>query len=94
MKKTILCLAVAAVLAAGVMGGLSLLPHTHGDDVDHSQHTTCPIHQFGLQGFQAEAVDFQAAPLFFIVAFLFLMGMLSFRSVSHFFHSLRAPPLA
>ena len=54
MKRALLLLIVLGLAMAGIECALSLVPHTHGGDVDHSKHTACPIHQAAQQDIQLE----------------------------------------
>ncbi len=59
MKKKLFILFLVMVLVfTGGMAALSVLPHAHGEDLDHSKHSTCPVHQLGHIGFAATAVVF------------------------------------
>lgn len=49
MKKFLVCLSVLAIACVSITGALAIVPHGHGDDLDHSQHESCPVYQAGLQ---------------------------------------------
>lgn len=92
MKKLLSALILSSFLAMGAVAALSVVPHAHGNDYDHSQHENCPIHQFGLH--QAHADILAAAVL---GALFLLCGFIEPKKSSSFFFSipfgsLRAPP--
>jgi hypothetical protein len=49
-KKFLAVLLASALLFIGAEAALTALPHSHGNDFDHSHHGACPIHQLGLHG--------------------------------------------
>ena len=51
-QKFVAALAVAAMVCVAGVGALSVVPHVHGGDLDHSKHSTCPVYQFSLHSFQ------------------------------------------
>lgn len=67
LKRFLACLAIAAVLTVGVLCGLSLLPHTHGDDLDHSQNPHCPVHL--VAGGHVDAVA--VSPISLVITLVF-----------------------
>ena len=92
MKKFLAALAIAAIFSLAIVGALAIVPHTHGSDLNHSKHSTCPVYQFGLHGFQA------AFSVFYLV---FVLGAAAFFlphdfdtgfGFSGYFSLLRAPP--
>ncbi len=53
-------LAVFLALALVLIGGeaaLAAIPHSHGQDFDHSHHGACPVHQLGLHGLDLATVS-------------------------------------
>lgn len=52
-KRMFSVLLVAAVCGFSASSALAVLPHTHGEDQNHSKHATCPVHQAAHQGFHA-----------------------------------------
>lgn len=94
MKKFLAGLAVAAVLVSAFLAGLSILPHAHGDDADHSHHKACPVYQKSLHSGDALAAS---APLIFAAAFCAAFVILETRlqaaSVRRSSRS-RAPPFS
>lgn len=49
MKKFLVLILLAAVALAGGAAALAVVPHCHEDDLDHSRHGDCAVHQ--AQGF-------------------------------------------
>jgi hypothetical protein len=48
MKKFLTLLGIFAILCVSVTGALAVIPHGHGDDLDHSKHAACPVFQAGI----------------------------------------------
>ncbi len=46
-KVTAILLAAGFCFVAAVFG-LSLIPHVHGNDFNHSSHPDCPLHQLSV----------------------------------------------
>jgi len=92
MKKSLAFLILLSVLSMGMAGALSIVPHTHGNDFDHSKHAACPIYQVGLHGLEAAISSFYSAVIFSLV---FLHLILAHRPINTFpaqIFSVRAPP--
>ncbi len=94
ISKPLSVLAVLAVVLFGIGAGLSILPHVHGNDFDHSQHKSCPVYQIGLH-----STDIVSASVFaFIVLFVLVFSVNEIFNSDflcpflHYFH-LRAPPV-
>ena len=92
MKKKLSLLLVLSVLFFGVVGALSVVPHVHSKDFNHSQHETCPVYQFGIGNVHADVSHVAAIIVLFIFCFLIEIQ----KSLPVFFsrssaHS-RAPP--
>ena len=93
MRKFLAGLVSALVLSAAVVGALSVLPHAHGDDLDHSKHQTCPVYQFGLHDSSSEATATFVFGVLWIVAFLVVSFQIFRTPASRSFLLLRAPPV-
>ena len=92
MKKSLSILAIAAIVFLGVVGALAVVPHTHGNDFDHSKHATCPVYQFSLQGFNAVFTSFSIATVLFQFCYFVSLKKNSFLRSYLSFVSSRAPP--
>lgn len=92
-KKILTCLLAACVVLTGGLAALSLVPHTHGNDLDHSRHESCPIHQLSL----GHSVAVQASPALVWALTLVFLWLISSRATPFSDHrftksSGRAPP--
>ncbi len=94
MKRFLAVLTVVFILLLGMVGALSVIPHSHGNDFDHSKHQTCPVYQFGLHAFGATVAVFKITAIFLILFYLLNVGDSFPVDFSYRFNSLRAPPLA
>lgn len=94
MKKTLSALIVLTVLSCSIIGALSVLPHVHGKDFNHSQHETCPVHQFGLSHVHADVFHVDAAIGLFLFCFLIEAPKAFVFFTPRIFARLRAPPTA
>jgi hypothetical protein len=92
MKKIWACLTVIALLYAGIAGGLAVVPHGHGDDLDHSRHASCPIYQASLHAPQATEVAVQTFVVFLVFSFLAALLKSTPFIASFFYFPLRGPP--
>lgn len=93
MRKILALPLLALVFSAAVLGALSVIPHAHGDDLDHSKHQTCPVYQQGLQDSSADVAACFTFGGLFLVAFV-TISLQSPRTPTHrTFLSPRAPPL-
>ena len=92
MKKSLALLAALSVFALGAVGALSVIPHVHGKDLNHSQHETCPVHQFGHGNVHADVSHVSILVAFFLLCFLIELHKSSFVDFSRSFAYLRAPP--
>jgi len=93
VKKALAVLAVCFVVILALVGALSVVPHVHGNDFDHSTHKSCPIYQFSLH-----SVNFalHTTALVFVIFSLFFLWVKEFQFPKHtlFFTALlRAPPI-
>ena len=94
MKKFLAGLAVAAVLVSAFLTGLSVLPHEHGGDFDHSNHKSCPVYQKSLHSDDALCAPLFAAAFFAVfAAFVCAENRPQLRLV-RLSASSRAPPLS
>jgi len=72
VKKAFVVLVIGCVLCFALIGALSVVPHTHGNDFNHSTHKTCPIYQFSLHPLQvALQAGVVIAAVFFLSYILF-----------------------
>ncbi len=92
-RKPLAFLLFLSILSVGMVGALSAVPHVHGDDFDHSKHASCPIHQLGQHGFQADIGGFVTAIAFSFAFYLFLFIALPIVTSPTRFFSVRAPPV-
>ena len=67
MKKLFIILLVIVFALTGVCAALSVLPHVHGHDFDHSKHSTCPV-------FQVSQICFAGKIFVFISFFIYLVS--------------------
>lgn len=94
MKKFLAVFAICSILLASGLAGLSVLPHAHGNDLDHSQHKSCAVYQFSLGHTDALTATIIFSLLLFVAFRSFIPeAQLSSERFFHF-HPLRAPPTA
>ncbi len=92
LRKPLALLLFLSILSVGMVGALSVIPHVHGDDFNHSKHASCPIHQLVQHGFQAVIGGFGTAIVFsFVVCLLVFIDRPVIALPIRFF-SVRAPP--
>jgi hypothetical protein len=85
--------AIAAVIALSIAGSLPAIAHEHCEEPGHSDHDSCPVCQFSIQGFAATVPDPGGlAALFFVLFCLVAIDNLFIGSPLHFARS-RAPPV-
>jgi len=92
MRKFLALLTVVGVIVLTFVGALSVVPHAHGHDLDHSTHKSCPVYQFCFHGFDAWVGLFGGIVVLFSVGFVWLQKKdvpLSFFTCTA---SSRAPP--
>ena len=92
VKKVLAVLIVFFVVVLALVGALSVIPHAHGADFNHSKHPTCPIYQLNLHAFVAALVSFGCIVFFVLVWRLCRRGPDFIRFCFSFFNYLRAPP--
>lgn len=92
MKKFLAGLVICSVVVLGIIGALAVIPHVHGNDTDHSQHETCPIHQFNLIHTGATVATVFTLIFIFLAAYLEIVKKSFVYTSVHLFASLRAPP--
>ena len=93
MKKIFAMLVIAMTFSAVMVGALSVVPHVHGDDFDHSKHQTCPVYQQSLHDSDADVTASFVLGISFLVVFASIL-LQNFRVFTcRFFLSLRAPPV-
>lgn len=91
-KKILVFLTAVGVFSLGLVGALAVVPHVHGHDLDHSSHSTCPVHQV------ASVSVFAAVFAAVLVTFARTVSFRKERKLSFVFFSpafflrLRAPP--
>ena len=92
MKKFFYSLAIVPVFTLCLLSALTVVPHVHGNDTDHSRHESCPIHQVSMA--HNDAAIAAAVSLIFCVLILWLVSAHPQCSGSFetLFASLRAPP--
>ncbi len=94
MKKVFAVLIVGCVVCLALIGALSVVPHTHGSDFDHSTHQSCPIYQLSLHPMH---VALQAGVVIVAAFFLFYIFFTQslFPSTNLFLTTrLRSPPIS
>jgi hypothetical protein len=92
VKKFLALLIILLIFAFGAVGALSVVPHAHGNDFDHSQHSSCPIYQFSVHGFNAITSLFRAIVIL-LATFYIPFNKMSFSPIVY--HPIilsRAPP--
>ena len=92
MKKLLAVVSIVAVLFLGVVGALAVIPHTHGNDYNHSKHESCPVYQFGVQKIHATEASVVVFSLVFVLQFVLFQETRSFSGVYRLFSYLRSPP--
>ena len=93
MKKILSLVVVSSVLIFGLVGALSVIPHAHGKDLDHSQHQTCPVYQFGVSNVHGDVFHVATIVTIFLLCFLIEIQKSSTAFFSRSFAHLRAPPV-
>jgi hypothetical protein len=93
-KKLLAICGILVLAAASISGALAVLPHSHGHDLVHSQHKTCPVHQAS-----AHILHFSVLGISLIFVAFFAGQSLNtkpfFVSSPHLNRSfLRAPPIS
>ena len=92
MKKVLAVLLVCFVVMLALLGALSVFPHVHGNDFDHSAHKSCPVYQFSLHESGAIVVMFCFFVVPFFVGYLTRVKQRLSVQPSCPFAPLRAPP--
>lgn len=92
MKKLLTLLTIAAIICLGVLGALAVVPHTHGNDLNHSHHKDCPIYQFGLGNVHADITAVNAVIALFLFSYLIAFQKTLPIVVSGKISFLRGPP--
>ena len=93
MKKILSVFVVSSVLFLGIIGALSVVPHVHGKDSNHSQHETCPVHQFGVSNVHVDIFHTSIVVALFLLCLLIEIQRSSVVVFSRSFAYLRAPPV-
>lgn len=95
VKKAFVILVIGCVVCLALIGALSVVPHTHGNDFNHSTHQSCPIYQFSIHPLQ---VALQASGV--VIATFFFLSYIGFAEFL-FHHTnlflttrLRSPPFS
>ena len=94
VKKVLAVLIVFFVVILALVGALSVIPHAHGKDFDHSKHQSCPIYQFSLHAFGAVPTVFKITAIVFFLFYLLRVQDSFSADFSYRFSFLRAPPTA
>ena len=94
LRKIFAPVLVAGVIFAAFLGALSVLPHAHGDDLDHSSHKSCPVYQKGSQSSDAVLTVFQLFLAAAASAFILFHASDPVFFRTHDYAYLRAPPAA
>lgn len=92
MKKILAGLVIGSVVVLGIIGALAVIPHVHGNDTGHSQHETCPVHQFNLIHTGATVTAIFALTFIFLAAYLEIVKKSFTYTAVRSFAFLRAPP--
>lgn len=92
MKRILAIIGIVTILAMGLVGALSVVPHSHGKDFNHSQHENCPIHQFSHVGFSAITALFAHLIFFFLRAYIHGFERVTSTFFTINYSYLRAPP--
>ena len=92
MKKALSVLTILAIICLGVLGALAVLPHAHGNDLNHSHHKDCPVYQFGLDNVHADIVTINAVIALFLFSYSLLFQKTLPIVVSGKISFLRGPP--
>ena len=93
MKKSLAFLAILSVLVLGAVSALSVVPHAHGNDLDHSKHSSCPIYQISIHGFNAVINLFKAIVVLSVISFICFGKKYAPPAVCRQFVLSRAPPV-
>jgi hypothetical protein len=92
-KKLFVLFILAAVVSSFGLAGLNVLPHTHGEDIDHSQHADCPVHQASLLHGDSEPISAVILSVYFLIAIFLGLNQRSHSSQTTSYTSSRAPPV-
>jgi len=92
-KKALVVLAIFAVVCLGVVDALAVIPHTHGHDLNHSHHETCPVFQLSLCNVHADVFHLNVIITLFLLSYLIEFQKSLFVIFSRSFAYLRAPPV-
>ena len=94
MKKRLAILLLLSILSMGMAGALSVVPHVHGEDWNHSENTACPIYQAGIQGLDAVVTVFFSALVLWVVVFLLFFTKQPVTVFSYWVFCVLAPPVS
>ncbi len=75
------------------IGALTVIPHVHGNDLDHSTHQSCPVYQIGFHFPYATVGAIFAAIVTLGFTFISLRKTVFFRFGVIFDTRLRSPPV-
>lgn len=93
MKKLFGSLVIISVFSLGLVGALAAVPHSHGSDLDHSSHQSCPVHQAGLVKFHSEGSFGPVWIALLFSGFIFILRETKRNVLTRSFALLRAPPV-
>ncbi len=92
-KKLFVLLVLAAVFSSFGLAALNVLPHTHGEDFDHSQHSGCVLHQASLISTDTDQAPIALLFVLFAMSLLLVSYQKQFFSHTTSYASSRAPPV-
>jgi hypothetical protein len=92
-KKLFVLFVLAAVVSSFGLAALNVLPHTHGTDLDHSQHTACPVHQASLLHADSEPISATVLSVYFLITVFLGLSQTPLSSQTTSYASSRAPPV-
>ncbi len=93
MKKVLSVLLIGCVVILALMGALTVFPHMHGSDTDHSSHKTCPVYQLGLHSVDMMVFAVVGLAVIFLFKFFRQKKEAFSYNPSIIYLSPRAPPL-
>ena len=93
MKKSFLIFLIVVFALAGVASALTIVPHVHGNDFNHSKHHECPVYQAGKICLMAQLFIFAALFVFLVSRRYFFHETAFFNFVLTSLYFLRGPPV-
>ena len=92
VKKLLSVQTILGIVCLGVLGALAVIPHTHGNDLNHSHHKDCPVYQFGLGHTAADSSVVNVIIALFLFSYLVAFQKTLPIIVSGKISLLRGPP--